>query len=129
MTSWYDIITLGRSSSLSVNEARELVSQDEIRDSVRIVTELVNTEVQALNGDHTKVFLGGFSQGCAISIATFLLYRDGQLGGCVGLSGAHSVILDYENEVDLELKRKTKMFLYHGEDDPVIDVNSAEKSY
>ena len=96
---------------------------------MRIVTDLVNAEVQALNGDHTKVFIGGFSQGCAISIATFLLYRDGQLGGCIGLSGAHSGILDYENEVDLELKRRTKMFLYHGEDDPMINVETAQKSY
>ena len=47
----------------------------------------------------------------------------------MGLSGANSIILDYENEVDIQLKRKTKMFLYHGEDDPVIDVMSAEKSY
>ena len=45
------------------------------------------------------------------------------------MSGANPIILDYENEVDIQLKRKTKMFLYHGEDDPVIDVMSAEKSY
>ena len=45
------------------------------------------------------------------------------------MSGEHSAILDYENEVDLELKRKIKMFLYHGDADPLIEAGSAEKSY
>lgn len=76
-----------------------------------------------------SVFIGGFSQGCAISVATFLLYQGGRLGGCVGLSGCHSAVIDYANEVDLPLKRQTKMFLYHGEDDPVITVGSATKLY
>ena len=38
--------------------------------------------------------------------------------------------LDYaSNEVDLPLKRQTKIFLYHGEDDPLISVIKAEESY
>ena len=36
---------------------------------------------------------------------------------------------NYEREINLELKRRTKMFLYHGEDDDVIHVDAAEKSY
>ena len=61
MTSWYDITTLDRPSTLSVAESRALMSQEEIRDSVRIVTALIDEEVQALNGQHDKVFIGGFS--------------------------------------------------------------------
>lgn len=37
--------------------------------------------------------------------------------------------MDYNTEVDLPLKRQTKMFLYHGEDDPVINCTVAQKSY
>ena len=57
------------------------------------------------------------------------MYSDGQLGGVVGLSGGQSLVIDYANEVDLPLKRLTKMFLYHGEDDNVIGVDQATQSY
>ena len=124
MTSWYDILTLDRPTSLSMREARQLASQKEIRESVDIINDIIEEEVEILNGDHEKVYIGGFSQGCAISLATFLLYPK-RLGGCVGLSGAHMLECDYDKEVDLPLKRQTKMFLYHGEDDPVIPAVSA----
>ena len=45
MTSWFDIFSTDEPSTLTVNEARELVSQEEIRDSVRIVTDIVHAEV------------------------------------------------------------------------------------
>ena len=128
MTSWYDILTLDRPSSMSLDEARQLASQEEIRDSVSIITDIIDEEVEILGGKNDQVYIGGFSQGCAISLATFLLYPK-RLGGCVGLSGAHMLDLDYETEVDLPLKRQTKMFLYHGEDDPVISAVSTAKSY
>ena len=82
-----------------------------------------------MGGAHDKVFIGGVSQGCAVSVATFLLYQSGRLGGCVGLSGAHSTVIDYATEVDLPLKRQTKVFLYHGEDDPLIAADLAALSY
>ena len=105
MTSWYDIKSLGDVSSVPVEQTRQMYSQEEIRDSVRIITEIINEEVKILGGAHDKVFIGGFSQGCAVSVATFLLYQGGRLGGCVGLSGAHSTVIDYATEVDLPLKR------------------------
>lgn len=130
MTSWYDIKSLDRPASLSMEVMRQQVmSQPEIRDSVQIVTSLINEEVEILNGQHDKVFIGGFSQGCAISLATFLLYSGGRLGGCVGLSGAHSATINYATEVDLPLKQQTKIFLYHGEADPLIAADMAAKSY
>jgi len=45
MTSWYDITSLDRPASMSKNDMRNLMSQDEIRDSVRIVTALIDQEV------------------------------------------------------------------------------------
>lgn len=131
MTSWYDIRDFDTQCAESVDEARRgEYSQEEIRDSVRIITELIDEEVAILQGQHDKIYIGGFSQGCAITLATFLLYSKGQLGGVVGLSGCQSMAIDYaSNEVDLPLKRQTKMFLYHGEDDPLISVITAEESY
>ena len=60
-----------------------------------------------MGGDHSRVFVGGFSQGGTAALATFLLYNSGELGGCAVYSGAHLAIIDYDKEVDLELKRKT----------------------
>lgn len=60
--------------------------------------------MKLLDNTPEQIFIGGFSQGCAISIATFLLYKGGRLGGCVGLSGIHVAIIDYKKEVDLTLK-------------------------
>ena len=50
MTSWYDILSLNRPSSLTVAEARAMMGQGEIRDSVDIITALIDEEVASLNG-------------------------------------------------------------------------------
>lgn len=47
---------------------------------------MIDEEAKLLGGTE-KVFIGGFSQGCAISLATFLNYPS-VLGGVAGLSGA-----------------------------------------
>ena len=95
--------------------------------SVEIVNGLLNDEIKMLKGDSEKVFLGGFSQGCCLSLAAFMQYNK-KLGGIVGLSGMMGLKLDW-NTVDLELKRKTPIFLYHGEIDPMIGCHDATMSY
>jgi len=128
MTSWYDIMSLDRAEISTPEQNEKNYSQEEITDSVSIVTKLLDAEVETLGGDHSKVFIGGFSQGCAISLATFLRYDKGALGGVIGLSGAHCATTDWDN-IDLDLKKKTEMFLYHGEHDNMIPCNLAIKSY
>ena len=43
--------------------------------SVEIVTELIDIEIEKLGGKSENVYIGGFSQGCALSLATFLLHK------------------------------------------------------
>jgi len=50
------------------------------------ISKMIDEEAKLL-GSSKKVFIGGFSQGCAISIATLLSYPE-PLGGVVCLSGA-----------------------------------------
>ena len=38
-------------------------------------------------------------------------------------------MIDYTSEVDLELKRRTKMCFYHGEDDPTVTLNLVERTF
>ena len=44
-------------------------------------------------------------------------------------SGAHLAIIDYEKELDLELKRKTHMCVYHGQDDPTVTLNLTKRTF
>ena len=76
MTSWFDIKTLDRPTTWSIEEMQENVNQVEIMESVDIITDLLNKEVDKL-GETNKVFIGGFSQGCSISLASFLLFNGG----------------------------------------------------
>ena len=89
-------------------------------ESVDLVTKLVEKEIEKLDGKSENVFIGGFSQGCSLSLATFLTLKNHQLGGVVGLSGMLALKVKDWNEIDLDLKRKTPIFLYHGESDPMI---------
>ena len=93
-----------------------------------LVTKLIVEESKSVRPQN--IFLGGFSQGCCLSLATFLKLKDMQLGGVVGLSGMMALqIKDWDKELDLPLKRKTPMFLYHGESDPMIGCHDAAMSY
>ena len=96
-------------------------------ESIDLVTDLVDKEIEALGGNSQNVFIGGFSQGCALSLATFLMHKQ-QLGAVLGLSGMLALQKKAE-DFDLDLKRKTPVFLYHGQDDPMIDIHTAQLSY
>ena len=67
-----------------------------MKESVEIIIKKINEEVKIL-GTSERVFLAGFSQGCALSLATFLRYP-GKLGGVAGLSGMNCLDpLDWVN--------------------------------
>ena len=48
---------------------------------------LLEKEVELL-GCPSKVFVGGFGNGAAIALSSFLKFNVGQLGGVAGLNGA-----------------------------------------
>ena len=99
-------------------------------ESVGVITKIVDEEIERLEGYSQNVWLGGFSQGCTLSLATFLLYPERQLGGALGLSGALALKLDdWNKDIDLELKKKSEVFLYHGRSDPMIPCDAAVLSY
>ena len=87
-------------------------NQKEILESVGMIIAAIKTEIEKV-GDPSKVFLGGFSQGCAIVLATYLHF-DGVLGGVYGASGVFSNVMDW-SKVDIAAKKSTPVMLYHGE--------------
>ena len=125
---WYDMISLNfkEESKKSLKQRYNNFNQTQIKESVKLISELIDAEVKIL-GLGEKVFLGGFSQGCAIALATFLL-SPYQLGGIVGLSGSQCADIDLD-QVNIELKRKTPLLIYHGEADSVTRLDYSKFFY
>ena len=70
-----------------------------------------------LGGDSSKVFIGGFSQGCAMSIYAGVSLPQ-KLGGIVALSGHLLPTLDLSSVP--EERKDIPIFQYHGKSDDVI---------
>jgi predicted esterase len=82
-------IPVGRSSKPEDEDDDEFneEGEDEILESVEYICSLIDEEVK--NGvDVSRIVVGGFSQGCAVSLVLGLASRyAGKIGGVVGLSG------------------------------------------
>ena len=92
--------------------------------SVDYICGLIAKEVEEGKVPLTRIVVGGFSQGCAISLLVGLLSRyRGELAGVVGLSG----YLPLEGKVGRSVaerkeggKSATKWFLAHGSRDQLV---------
>ena len=85
-----------------------------------------------LDGQTSKVFLGGFSQGCCLALSTFIRHKhtQGEIGGVLGLSGLFALqVKDWSTEVDITSKKSVPLFLSHGSYDTMIPIDSAKLSY
>lgn len=116
MPSWFDILNLTFSDTgYNYN--------DVIKNKKRIEELIDNEVVNNYNGNYKKVFIGGFSQGCAMALDIALSREnDKKLGGVIGLSGflfKETVILD-ENIYNL---------ICHGKDDNMISQSTSFESY
>jgi len=76
--SWYDIMSLDRSENS--------YSFEDVKKNSEYVKKCLDEELAILNGDSSKLFIGGFSQGCAMALHNGLTYKE-KLGGIIGLSG------------------------------------------
>ena len=76
-----------------------------------------------LGDDYTKIILGGFSQGCVVSLYTALAFGK-EIGGICGLSGYLVPFITLPTDC-----KKTKILLYHGKADDKLNYVMAMKSY
>jgi phospholipase/carboxylesterase len=119
MRAWYDIYEFGAQSS----SPRE--DDTGLRDSFAAVHALIEREIARGVPAH-KIVLGGFSQGCAITLGAGLRFGQ-RLAGLVGMSGylplAAATAADRRDANAL-----TPIFLAHGQRDPVIALARATAS-
>ena len=97
--------------------------KDGILKSIYYISELIDKEVEA-GTPPERIILGGFSQGCAISLLLGLVSQwQGRLGGIVGLSGYLPLGRMVRDMLEAEQRPdwgSTKWFLAHGSKDQSV---------
>ena len=71
--SWYDINDVNPQTYKCLSEIRSKYDLSTLNESVDFVKRLVQEEAKTLpNQDVGRILIGGFSQGCGVSLATLL---------------------------------------------------------
>ena len=117
MHSWYDI--KGFTSETDVSE-------EDVMNNTKKIIKMIHKEAKLLEGKYDQIFVGGFSQGACIALSAGLNCKE-NIGGVVALSG---VLFPFcTKDVDVKKKKELFMYLGHGSNDEVINVNLAKMSY
>ena len=64
MNSWYDILTF---------KPKIEVDEKSIKENTERIIKRIEEEAKVLNGDYSKIFVGGFSQGCCMALNSAIL--------------------------------------------------------
>lgn len=116
MRAWYDIYDL-------TNRERE--DEEGVRESAQQIDALIQQEIT--NGIPTeKIFLAGFSQGAAMALYCGLRYPK-KLGGILALSGYLPIAKTLAAQAS-DANKNIPIFMAHGKQDQVVDVNFGERS-
>ncbi|MCX2561220.1 carboxylesterase [Acetobacter farinalis] len=113
MPAWYDLLT----ADLSLRE-----DEPGLRDAQAYLAGLIDQEI-ARGIPSRRIVIGGFSQGCAMSLMTGLRYPF-PLAGIAGLSG-YLPLAGQTGQEATEANRTTPVFLAHGEGDTIVPLAAA----
>lgn len=113
------------------DDEEEEKPQEELLKSVEYVCGLIGEEIEK-GVDIKRIVVGGFSQGCAVSLVTALGSRyGGRLAGMVGLSGYLPPGKRIRRELEGFLADESKLmkvFLAHGTKDMLVPVRMFRRS-
>jgi phospholipase/carboxylesterase len=116
MRGWYDV------TGLEANRKEDL---EGLQASSDLVTALIHQEV-ARGIPANQIFLGGFSQGGALSLYLGLRYPN-RLAGIVALSAYLPAASRISVECS-EVNQNTRVFMGHGVHDPMVSLQSGDAS-
>jgi phospholipase/carboxylesterase len=111
MRGWYDI----KSLTLSYQD------NEGLKESKANIDTLISKRC-SLCSSNPKVFLGGFSQGAALSLFVGLL-SNYDISGIIALSGY------LPRDINHSSHKRPPIIAIHGEGDDIIDISIAKKSY
>jgi phospholipase/carboxylesterase len=115
MRGWYDIDGL---------DMARRVDEDGLKDASSRVVALIDQEKARGIGAH-QIFVGGFSQGGAVSLYTALRH-DESLAGIIALSTYLPLADRLDEDVSTE-NRDIPIFMGHGQMDPLVPLSLAEQ--
>jgi phospholipase/carboxylesterase len=116
MRAWYDIL------------GADLVKREDergLRESQAQIAALIDREV-ARGMPANRIVLGGFSQGCAMTLQTGLRYPQ-RLAGLLGMSG-YLPLADTLDAERSDANRLAPVFMAHGQYDDIIPIARATRS-
>lgn len=114
--SWFDFRGM-------INE-KDICKYD-VDNSTKYIIDIIENEVDYYNGDYTKIYVGGFSQGACIALNVGLQFHK-QLGGIIALNG---LLFPFSTNNVTEDKFDLRFFIVIGLDDAVIKYKLSELSY
>lgn len=97
-------------------------NEPEMIESSEFIIDIIKQEAKTYyDNDYSRIFLGGFSQGCALTYLIGLTFQE-ILGGLIGFSGIvaplfHSMLKADENMEKFKISLKAEklpVFHYHG---------------
>ncbi|GAB2849302.1 alpha/beta hydrolase [Pseudoduganella ginsengisoli] len=118
MRSWYDILSLDAGTNRREDE-------NGLRESQKLVEALIARE-NARGIPTSRIVLGGFSQGCAMTLQAGLRHPE-KLAGLMCLSG-YLPLADKAAAERSAANQDTPIFMVHGTMDPVIPISRATAS-
>ena len=114
--SWYDIYLRDFSKPFD-----EQFSREEVEESKKTIISILEKERELLGGDWSKIFLAGFSQGCAMTYhVAFSLKK--KLGGIIGYAG-------YLFDITEDAPEDLKILVIHGAADTLRPWEECKKTY
>ena len=114
--SWFNVIERNFAKPFD-----EIFDRQEITTNSKTITELIHQEAEALQGNYSRVFLGGFSGGCAMSLHVGLSLPQ-KLGGIIGYAG-------YLFEITPKLSDDRNVLVIHGHKDKIRPWMTVEHTY
>lgn len=106
-------------------QSSEKEDEKGLLESVQRLNDLIDKEVE--NGiPPSRIVIGGFSQGCAISLLTIITSKR-KLGAVVGLSG-YLPLRDKVSDLSTDGGKDTPILICHGIRDMLVTLPTAEKA-
>jgi len=118
MPSWYDI------KGLSSRDNEDCKGIEQSRETILA---LMKEEMEQHKIPAESIFVGGFSQGGALSLYT-VYQLSFAIGGCIGLSTYLPLAEQWQKHVSDEAKA-TPLFMGHGDADPLVRLSWGEESF
>lgn len=118
------LLTILRFDITNLQAKPDSINFDDVVKNSSNIQKIVEEEIALNGGDSTKVYVGGFSQGCALALHIGVTIEK-QLGGIIGLSGFGFM----QTKINQETFPNLKILLSHGTADGVVPILIAKMSY